>query len=523
MAEPLVVKLKAAGPDQRAHDRVAKALVRSGPLRAELGKADHRLLTLDLLEPERKTATPRDRDRYRATFYDYTNGRALHAEGKLGDAAPAAVSVSARQPRPTAEEFEAAVSILRRHKDLGPGLRSGALQPYRPMPPLVTNRLADGRVERTIAVGLLPTGRRRSGHEIVGVNMIRRRVERFENGAPTTALAAPDPCGVPVAAGQSTTDRGVAGQAWVTVHQGGTLLWRFLVVRPSASSGTDGSGVELRYVDYRGNRVLYQAHVPILNVRYDRNRCGPYRDWQYQEGMIQATGKDVAPGFRLCTTPAKTIIETESDTGNFLGTAIYVDGQEVVLVSELEAGWYRYVSEWRLHANGTIRPRFAFDATSSSCVCNKHHHHVYWRLDFDVQTASDNIVREFNDPPVFGRSKWHTTAYEVMRFRDPAHKRYWRVEHKPTGAAYDIVPGSNDHTASGDDFGTGDVWLLRWHPDEIDDQPAPDTRIHIGKFNNHEPLEMQDVVVWYGAHFTHDVQGPHVSHVVGPDLVPHNW
>ena len=54
---------------------------------------------------------------------------------------------------------------------------------------------------------------------------------------------------------------------------------------------------------------------------------------------------------------------------------------------------------------------------------------------------ADNIVREFNDPPVFGRSKWHTTAYEVMRLRDPAHKRCWRVEHQPTGAAYDIVPG----------------------------------------------------------------------------------
>ena len=82
------------------------------------------------------------RDRYRATFYDYTNGRALHAEGKLGDAAPAAVSVSARQPRPTAEEFDAAVAILRRHKELGPGLRSGALQPYRPMPPLVDEQAA---------------------------------------------------------------------------------------------------------------------------------------------------------------------------------------------------------------------------------------------------------------------------------------------------------------------------------------------------------------------------------------------
>jgi hypothetical protein len=34
--------------------------------------------------------------------------------------------------------------------------------------------------------------------------------------------------------------------------------------------------VELRYVDYKGKRVLYRAHVPILNVKYDGNACGPY-------------------------------------------------------------------------------------------------------------------------------------------------------------------------------------------------------------------------------------------------------
>ena len=143
--------------------------------------------------------------------------------------------------------------------------------------------------------------------------------------------------------------------------------------------------------------------------------------------MLQASGKHVAPGFLLCDHPAKTIVETESDTGSFLGTAIYVDGQEVVLVCELEAGWYRYVSEWRLHVDGTISPRFAFDAVSSSCVCNKHHHHVYWRLDFDIRTAAGNRVLEFNDPPLAGTRKWQTLPYETMRLRSPAHKRRWRV------------------------------------------------------------------------------------------------
>jgi hypothetical protein len=69
-----------------------------------------------------------------------------------------------------------------------------------------------------------------------------------------------------------------------------------------------------------------------------------------------------------------------------------------VVVSEMEAGWYRYVSEWRLHVNGTIAARFGFSAVSSSCVCIRHHHHAYWRLDFDIETAGNNRVMEFNDP-----------------------------------------------------------------------------------------------------------------------------
>src|SRR5215210_6319679 len=69
----------------------------------------------------------------------------------------------------------------------------------------------------------------------------------------------------------------------------------------------------------------------------------------------------------------------------------------------MEAGWYRYISEWRLHTDGTIRPRFGFSAVTDSCVCNVHHHHVYWRLDFDIVTAENNVVREFNSPPLFPR------------------------------------------------------------------------------------------------------------------------
>jgi Copper amine oxidase, enzyme domain len=532
------IKITSFGPTQAALDQVARDLLRLTRVKKQLRNSRHRLLSIVPVEAGtelKSSRTPAPPRRFRATIYDYTNNRTLLVDGRLAQPRKVETTESASQPLPTREEFEEAVRILTRDKELGPSIREQRLQPYPPMPPLLGEQLPDGRTERTIAVGLLPA-KGEHHHEIVGVNMSRRTIVRYENHAPPTAQAHNPICGIPYA--NQGAAYAAAGQVWITVKQGSTTLWKFLAVRPGASSGTNGSGVELRFLDYRGKRVLYRAHVPILNVKYDptpsrpQGACGPFRDWQREEGMIQATGTDVAPGFRLCPTPAQTILDTGSDTGNFLGTAIYVQGQEVVLVCEMEAAWYRYISEWRLHANGTICPRFGFSAVSSSCVCNVHHHHAYWRLDFDIRTAGNNRVREFNNPPLVGSSNWHNKNYEIRRPRDPARNRKWRVENAVTGQGYDIIPGADDGvaTASPDwPFPRGDVWILRYRRSEIDDgvlATGPPYEAGLDGWVNGESIQKTDVVIWYGAHFTHDVThelpGSH-GHIVGPILKPVNW
>ena len=537
----MTVKITPFGPTQAALDEIARDLLRLTKVKKHLQKSRHRLLSIAPVETEtelKSSRAPAPPSRFRATIYDYTSNRTLLIDGRLAQPRKVEITESASQPLPTSEEFKEAVEILARDKHLGPGIREQRLQPYPPMPPLLGEQLPDGRIERMISVGLLPT-KGEHHHEIVGVNMSQRTIIRYENHAPPTAQAQSQTCGLPYANQNTTGGQFAAGQVWITVKQGSTTLWKFLAVRPAASSGTNGSGVELRFVDYRGKRVLYRAHVPILNVKYDptpsspEGACGPFRDWQNEEGMIQANGTDVAPGFRLCPTPAQTILDTGSDKGNFLGTAIYVQGQEVVLVCEMEASWYRYVSEWRLHANGTIRPRFGFSAVNtSSCVCNVHHHHAYWRLDFDIRTAGNNRVREFNNPPLVGSSNLHNKNYEIRRPRDPARNRKWRVENAATGEGYDIIPGADDGvaTASPDwPFPKGDVWILRYRGSEIDDGVVaigPPCEAGLDGWVNGESIQNTDVVIWYGAHFTHDVQhespGSH-GHIVGPDLKPVNW
>jgi hypothetical protein len=503
-------------------DTVSCALLEHPQLRDFLAGTRHRLLAFDLLDREQKMAAPRLPGRYRASIYDYTNNRTLIAEGCLDEPDLLVVTESATQPLPSDEEFEAAVSLLLEDPQIGPQLRQQRLRAYRPMPPLVEVEEPDGRVERTLTVGLYSD---QIGHRIVGVNLVRNSVlpELRDVAGPSA-----DQCGPPVADG--CADGGTTKQLRLKVMQGSTVLWTFTVVRPGASSGTNGSGIELRQVYYRGKEVLYRAHVPILNVEYQvagvEAHCGPtYRDWQNSENCFDAAGTDFAPGFRLCTTPAKTILESGSDAGNFRGVAIYVAGQEVVLVSEMSAGWYRYVSEWRLRADGTIRPRFGFAAANNPCTCKTHHHHAYWRFDFDIRTASRNLVEEFNDPPLFAGSNWHRKVYEIRRPRDASRKRKWRVTNTLTGEGYELIPGANDGTADG--YGVGDVWVLRYHGSEIDDgqgfttDPAK-SKAQLDRFLNGELVENQDVVVWYAGHFLHDVQHGG-SHIVGPELRPVNW
>jgi hypothetical protein len=532
------INIEPVGPGPEVIDEVSQALAEHPSVQEHLSEIRSRLLSVELLDPvDAGTADGLEPDRYLATYFDYDNNQVKLVSGRLDNIqASVEVSDSIQQPLPTREEFEEAVEILRADPDLGPAISEQKVEPQPSMPPLLTEATRqDGRIDRTLSVLLLSRSDE-APNEIVGVNMIDRTVLRFPEGAPSGALASHVACGLPWRpSDQEPTPLGLPGQYWVIINQAdGSPLWRFLVFRPSYSLGTNGSGVTLREVDYRGKRVLRRAHVPILNVQYDGNACGPFRDWLFEESYIQANGIDVAPGIRQCPTPAQTILESNNDSGNFQGVAIYRQGQEVVVVSELEAGYYRYVSQWRLHDDGTIRPRFGFSAVQHDCVCHTHHHHVYWRFDFDIVTQGNNVVSEYNSTPITLSGNWHINRWEVMRPRNQALSRRWKIENSNTGDAYTLISGANDGEA--DAFGRGDVWILRsYDTQEIDDgisaalshagQPQPNAPAEIGRFINAESTYNQNVVIWYAAHFTHDVHAEdgEIGHYVGPELKPVQW
>ncbi|MFN0110364.1 MAG: hypothetical protein ACKVZH_16025 [Blastocatellia bacterium] len=510
---PVTVTVTPVSPSQAQVDSTINAVKTHSAVTKFLNGTQNRLLSVEYPESIRFSLT---QQKLRATFFDYTNNRTIVVDTTIGDTRLTTAALGSVQPLPNNEEFDAAVAIIRNDPKFSGLFKNGA-EAYRSMPPLMSESPA---TERTLTVGIQAPGTT-TPNQIVAVNMIRGTVSTFVANAPPTAKALEGSCGLP-GAGQGTTSRGTAGQFNITISAGGSPIWQMLVVRPSASSGTRGSAVELRDVTYLGKPILKRAHVPILNVLYDNNACGPYRDWQWQEGSFTANGTDVAPGVRMCTSPPLTMADNQIDTGNFRGVAIYQNpvNNEVTIVSELEAGWYRYISRWEFSPAGVIRARFGFDGVNNSCVCNGHNHHAYWRLDFDTGTAGRNRFTQYDT-----RSFFTPLLTETKRYRDFIRGRYWTVENLASGELITVQPGANDGIA--DTYARGDAWFLRYRSTELDDGQnstgGSNTAANLDNFVNGESINEQDVVMWYAGHFYHVFAGGEGGHLVGPDIIVNRW
>jgi hypothetical protein len=458
-----------------------------------------------------------------AVVYDYARNRTLRARGAPG-AARLQVTSDNTQPVPSGEEFQDAVRLVAQSPVWGPLLESGYVRPYEVIPP-VLEPLGDEVVERTLFVGLYSRPRR--FNRIVAVNMVRREVAGQEV-VPRGTRVLGGVCG-PDVAFCLRNPRGTPGTARIQwPAPPAEPLWDFVVTRPAASTGLNGSGVDIKNVTYKGERVLRQAHVPVLNVEYAGNACGPFRDWLWDESCFEADGNDIpgAPGIRWCDTPPQTITESHEDGGNFKGVAVYehADGS-LRLLSQTSAGWYRYVSEFRFYPDGRIAPRFRFAGVADTCVCNPHNHHAYWRFDFDI-LGEKNICDEWS------KDQWVPIRRETHRTRQMETELLWRVRHQKKDVGYEIHPGPDDGV--GDLFSGPDQFVLQRREKEIDDGhgligPPGNAQADLVKFvqakNN---IYKRNLVIWYAAHFIHtqpEAAALHdeEEHDLGPTLVPFNW
>ncbi|MDX2176081.1 MAG: hypothetical protein SF028_06385 [Candidatus Sumerlaeia bacterium] len=518
-ASALAAGVPAESPEVRTVGRLAVSLVEDAPnpalapLRAKL-EAAHAAERTDPASRQRilhLSPTYDDPSQFNAIIHDPASGEVdelrLDAEG-------AELSRRSREGyiMPGEGEIELGRAAIFNDPYFGPMLESGEVFYHEAMPPITVTKEGRRLVNVCITGGENSITGVTTYNEIAGVDVVTGEVVRYPENAPPTAIATRGSCGPNPASGSGTFTGAVVTVSWPAENP----VWNFNVRRPSQTrSGTpDGRGLELTHVRYQGRYVLAAAHMPVLNVEYNGDACGPYRDWLYQENHFRAPGTDLFPGsattgFRLASSPSQTICEDNNDTGTFQGVVFEDLGDELLIRSECSAGWYRYILEWRLGLNGRVNAVLGFSTTVNSCVCVIRRHHGYWRYEFAPDGTPNSTTDGLSTLAYLpGDGKELPIATEQSRIRAAGEKGVVRMVSADQTISATITPGSRDLSAVDDAYAVADYWFLARNDNEIEDAGSANTRINLAPYTNGESVgSAKRSVLWMHSGFLEDYQG----------------
>jgi len=327
--------------------------------------------------------------------------------------------------------------------------------------------------------------------------------------------------GIPLSHAQTANDDCAAPHriVWPADHPVWSLCW----IAPDSSSGIDGSGIELRDVYYKGKLVLRRAGIPVLNVNYDPGGCGSLRDWQNVMMDFESDGFVPPPGSRYAepTKPPRTMCDHPgTDKGDFEGVAAQKTPSELVLTTQLQAGPYRYTQKWIFRLDGSIDARLGFTAVVEPCNVKPHNHHAYWRLEFDIGGDGKDRVEEAGPKTNANAVSWSRFLTEASRRTDPVRGSAWRVRSESLQRGYEII--SSPENGAADSWADADLWVLAFHPEEIDDGGARKgpggNAVHLDQYLNDESVDGAKIVLWVHAMDRH--AGSNRCRFVGPTLRP---
>ena len=320
--------------------------------------------------------------------------------------------------------------------------------------------------------------------------------------------------------------------------------WDFCVTRMSETDSTpmpNGSGMDISQVYFRGRLILKRANIPVLNVQYAAGGCGCYRDWFDAERAFTCTPVNTfadgtaKTGFCSGATSLNSVCDhpgTDSGTWTGIASTFEDGGTTLKLTQQSTAGWYRYIPVWKFSLNGTIRAGMNFTAVNNSCVAATHHHHAYWRMDFDVEgPLNDYVDYYYHDP---SSSNWGapTRVSTERSWIDSdgggalpnAGRSHWRIGSVGSPVKVDVIRQQGDETANLDDayddgiagdFPTWDGSLFAYDANQVTDaasQSLGDCPIQTSSFDNDADVDDADVVLWVHAGVRHVGEAGGASH-----------
>jgi hypothetical protein len=249
----------------------------------------------------------------------------------------------------------------------------------------------------------------------------------------------------------------------------------------------DSEAIAFRDVFFRGKKVLHKASLPMIRVQYDYG-AGPYKD-QLSGGNMQSP-VNVFEG----TNPAYRFLVVES--------------YHVI-------GHYRLLNRWIFRSDGIILPQLYSAGLQYPA---NHRHHVYYRFDFDILGASNNLALQYT--PNQSQNWGYGPGWRPMIGEEAIYNinNSWAVLNKQTNQGYVINRGPFDGRLDNFSGLDGAVVAYRGTEDLKGRLGTPyDDQIY--QHITGEPIDGADVVFWYVAHLAHDASDHGDEwHVCGPIL-----
>ena len=245
---------------------------------------------------------------------------------------------------------------------------------------------------------------------------------------------------------------------------------------------TESAGIMIYLADYRGHRVLWEGSLPYVTVDHQRAELDLPGESTDEPGEVH--GPWWLPlGTRTLEGP----VRMQSFRGG------------VELSAAFAAGPYRYTQLWRFHADGRMSPWLTILGPG---VHDQHTYHPHWRFDFDLDSARRDVLECFEGERWrrVDREGWFPYSGEADE-----HGNVWRQIDFGTGAAINLRPHSWDDA---------EVFAIRYHDGEwapYSPRSTAGAQAFPAAYVGEEPLEGEDVTLWYVAHVHFDQSYPYTA------------
>lgn len=244
---------------------------------------------------------------------------------------------------------------------------------------------------------------------------------------------------------------------------------------------TESAGLQIFLADYKGDRVVWEASLPYVTIDHQRQSLG------VEDDSPEAHGPFWMPLGRRSLVGR---VRTNSFRGGFEIAADFVTGP------------FRYTQLWRFHDDGRLSPWLTIHGGG---VHDEHTYHPHWRFDFDVDGALDDALEHFEE------GRWNRVAEEgwLPATEHDEDGTVWRQVDFGSGHAVNIRPHA---------WEDAELFALRYHEGEA---PPYTPRAEAGSqpfpaaYVGAEPLDGQDVTLWYVAHVHYDSAFPFTA---GPSV-----